>query len=235
MSWIAPLFALNQPRVIDVAALCAAPAPSAPAFTTTDLVQGLNPFADNTAIRQKLQDFTDAGLWRTFCRPLDLPAPDPIPPQPPPADLPPEPPPTSGDEQRMKDLWLWVRFLAQQVLPRGSFLGTAQVVSGTGHIDIADREEQLWPIYAVGVDITVTAKPDYAGRSNGGDFPVYYDLGWFSLDSRGAGQQPRRLQHSHQVESGSVPFVIGMYFNLAPGVTISVRPIYPVGPWQEND
>lgn len=231
MSWTAPLWALSEPRIIVVADLCAAPAPSAPEFTTTDLVQGFKIWEDTSALRTKLNNFVDAGLWRNFCTAVDDPEPDPIPPQPPPPDLPSNPAPVPDDKKQHEEVHQWVKWLTKQILPRFFIQGDMQTVSGTGHIEFTADGAGEWTVYAVGAEITVTEKPDYAGRSNGGDFPVYYDLGWISLDSVGAGQNPVRVHHTHQIETGSVPRVDGLYYNLPPGVTLQVIPLFPETPF----
>jgi len=230
-SWAAPIFALNQPRVIDVAALCAAPPPSAPTFTTTDLVLSLNPFADNTALREKLQNYTDAGLHRTFCTAVDVPPLPPMPSNPPPADLPQTDVPVSTDMSLHRQMLAWLQFVVKQMLPRYYRESDPGTVSGTGHVSIdADGESEHWSVYACGVRFEVIDKPDYLGRSNGGDFPVYYDMGWVSVDAEGYAAAPIRLAHTSQIVGPVQARVDGFYYNLPPGVEVRWMALYPDTP-----
>ena len=227
MSWIAPLFALTTPRVVNIVDLCAAPKPSAPAFTTSDLATGLIPGAGRDAATLKIETFTNAALWDTFCHPADDPAPEPDPPQPPPPDLPEGPMPETAGDKLHREMHAWIKWWVRNALPRTAVLKFEFICSDEGYEELPRLDDGEWPVYACGIDVTVNEKPPNTGRTMGGDFPVWYSLGWMTIGAVGGGQPPVRLQHDHLIITNSNAAVTGFFWNLTPGVSVTVKALYP--------
>jgi hypothetical protein len=226
MGWMTPYMPPPIPRLVVVEELCALPQPSAIPFTGIDIARMRE--GDEAALeaRHKLANYVDRDLWAANCRYVDDTPAEPTVPFDPPDDLPAPPPPSSA-ARREEDMYRWMRWLVQQILPRSADMGDIETVSGSGFVELPTKFGGEWEVNAAGVRIVVTEKPDYVGRSNGGDFPVYYDLGWFSLSNDAHAQPPIRLNHDKMRTYTSVDMVTRFYYNLAPGVTIQVRPVYP--------
>lgn len=230
MGILAPFAANFFNRVVVMEELCALPPPATQEITLSDINDFVRGGDAGEAAERRMHSWVDRGLWEGNCRFVDDSEPDPIVPQTDIPDLPVGPLPKTRAQEEMEQLLLWVGWLAREMLPRAYHGGNTFDVSGQGHLDFDFEFGSPWMTPAAGAEITVTAKPDYLGRSNGGDFPVFYDMGWFSLDSGTMGQQPVRLQHTKQMVYGSLAKVNGMYYNLNPGVEIHVRVLYPDRP-----
>jgi hypothetical protein len=124
-------------------------------------------------------------------------------------------------------MFAWLQWMVRNIVTRNSHGGDPETVSGSGYLEFPGDEGGTWPVFAMGCIATLIEQPPNGGRTEGGDFPVWYDLGWFSLKTDDAGHQPIRLQHNVQIASGYISRVHGVYYNLPPGVVASFSPIYP--------
>lgn len=228
LPWLAPIGATAEPRIVVIADLCALPQPVAEPFTLVDIAQGLNPFADHADVRLKLNTWVDRGIWDRNCHYTDATVPDPEPTQDPPPGMPDGPPPITLSEDRLDDIWKWTRFTQLQMLPREYVAGAEIFAFDQSNAAIPYLSDEHGGSWAAGVHIEVTAKPDWLGRSNGGDFPVFHDMGFISLWSINGADSPFKLAHTRMVVYGKVQRITRVVWNLPPGVEASIFPLYPV-------
>ena len=230
MGYLAPIASLLDWRVVDIPTLCAGPPPVADEFNMVDIAQGIIPGQAGT-VRDKLHNWVDRGLWANHCQYTDAtPAPT-IDYAPPPAGLPEGGGPLTNDPKMFLEMYQWLKWLTKEMLPRYYRESDTFTITGTGRETIdGDHEGTPWTVYACGVRFEVIDKPDYLGRSNGGDFPVYYDMGWISLDSEGFAHPPIRLAHTSQIIGPIQARVDGFYYNLPPGVEVRWMALFPDKP-----
>jgi hypothetical protein len=227
MPFLAPYAANFFPRVVVIEELCALPPPATQEITLNDIGDFIGGGTAGETAERRMHSWVDRGLWEGNCRFVDDSEPDPIVPQDPPPGLPPGDPPAIGMDRMVRDTYEWMKWMVRNIVPRRCHGGSGFTVSGQGELLFEQDDTGSWPVWPAGVTLAVADKPDYVGRSNGGDFPVYYDLGWISLGKSPLAQPPIRVQHDFEAVYGSLYEVRSLYYNLAPGVTLNITPLWP--------
>lgn len=233
MDWAAPIAAVADTRIVDIATLCAGPAPIAPEFGLSDVLAVVTFGQSLDATKAKLHDYVDARMWPQYCRYTDATPP----PAPPYQDCPPGVPPSDPNgwysqdwiPRKLLDMEKRLSWMGSQLATRTFREWSPQEATGIGVLQFdplkADHNEyEVWPI---GFWVDLVASPDYEGVSAPDPAGLHYGLGDVSVGNADGFEHPIKLMHHRQLVYPGFPRTNTFKYNLRAGVTISVTPLYP--------
>jgi hypothetical protein len=225
--WAAPIFAIHQPRIVDIATLCASPPPVAAPFTTTDVANAFVPFRDNSDILTKLRDVDDQILWTAYCEYDTGPPPPPYDPGPPPDGLPDGAvPPT--DSESVVTMLSRLKWLTEQIVPRLYVDGARIVATGSGSAFVPSRTDGHWETWAAGFRWRVDEKADFEAHIGDSPNAMWWDLGWITIGSSAGVERPMRVQREFGSVYGYLGRMSSISWTLPPDVTLSIWPLMPL-------
>jgi hypothetical protein len=242
MEWLNPLAYKMPGASILMDELAAGPPPPNVTWESAALLSAVTPpgFWDQP-ITNKMIQFVRSYLYATQVveTPGD-PVPDPPTPPPVPTDLPPPPPPlddiSPAYDTKEKDLhklvtlvMTWVDWMRRQIVPREGIYGIPQSVTGSGVAEFPATfpfGDFTYATTVIGFQVDVQFAPGFKGHSSGSP-QLVYDLGNIAWNRNGASCAPVKLLWSSQIFYPVECDNPSLTYNLAPGVGVMIRPIYP--------
>jgi hypothetical protein len=211
----------------------------------------INPIAALQLRDRVIEDATNQ-IWGSLCE--YVPSPDPNAPPPPPLEVH-EPPPLSPStplppdpteptlsqifdlllhvNDKVADLQDNVTWLSQQVATRGFTRGGSIALIGTGQAAIPKSANTAAPgepstsIEAMGLEVTLLTEPPYLGRSSAA-VATWFKAGFLSYGSGDSQFRTELLSRPVQLFWPWVGQLTRITWELEPGVTATVKPLYPV-------
>jgi hypothetical protein len=253
--WAAPLGALIPiagRTYATTAQICSKPQDAYRPIGLDELAGAvINPVAA-LALRDRVVEDATNQIWGSLCQYVASPDPNAPPPpavethEPPPlaptTPLPPdESQPTLGQifdlllhvNDKVADLQDNLTWVSKQLATREYSLGTAISIVGTGESSVPKSTNTAPPgqpdtsTEAMGLQVTLLTEPPYLGHSSG-SVPTWFKAGFLSYGSGASQFRTELLSRPVQLFWPWVGQLTHITWELEPGVTATVKPLYPV-------